>query len=99
MKTYLLTELGYLTEKQAEKITRLTDNSTYMNIRVFWSGDAGNCTLCIMTDYDAPEEEIRTFYISYMIRCLTNEIFKEEYDRKIREVLYERKRQTSKKAA
>ena len=68
MKTYSLTELGYFTERQADKIVELTNGATIMKFKVGYSNIAGNCTIVISTDYDSPEYEIRTFYTSYLIR-------------------------------
>lgn len=56
--------LGYFTEKECE-IFRKHLTGTYMNFRISWSNFAGNCQLIVVTDYDAPEEEIKRFFMSW----------------------------------
>lgn len=57
-----LLELGYFTERDCKKLESILNHKTFMDLIVSHSNYAGNCSLIIKTDYDAPEEDIiRTF--------------------------------------
>lgn len=68
MKEYILEELGYFTERECKKIADIMQHKTYMDFEIAWSNMASNCTLIVITDYDATEKEIKEFFISCLIR-------------------------------
>lgn len=65
MKEYPLTELGYFSESECASIADALDGKSFMRFHVTWSNCAGNCTLIIKTDYDAPRKEIVNFFLGY----------------------------------
>jgi len=67
LKEYPIPEFGYFTKGECEIVKDIMDGASYMDFRVAYSNYAGNCTLIIKTDYDAPEEEIKRFFISCLI--------------------------------
>lgn len=70
MKEYTFTELGYFTKSTIEKIAKVMNGNTFMNFEVGCCNMAGNCTLSIRTDYDAPEDEIKNFFLSAALRLM-----------------------------
>ena len=65
---YALTELGYFTETECQRIKEIMDGKTYMDFLVRWSNCAGNCTLIVKTNYEADATEIKNFFISCFMR-------------------------------
>lgn len=63
MKEYSFSELGFFGEQTLRKIKEKMDGTTYMNFNVRWSNCAGNCNLIVTTDYDAPEQEVKNFFL------------------------------------
>lgn len=71
MKEYVLTELGYFTPSDCEKIKERTEGKTFMKFHVSWSVMASvNCTLIISTDYDAPRDEIVGMFLNMALSQL-----------------------------
>lgn len=70
MKEYNFNELGYFTESACKKIKEALDGKTYMNFKVSYSNMHSNCTLIIATDYDATEEEIKSFFLNAALSTL-----------------------------
>ena len=71
MKEYAFTELGYFLERECEAIKEELDGYSYMHFIVKWSNFAGNCRLIVCTDYEAPEAEIKNFFLY----CALGKIF------------------------
>ena len=63
MNEYSFSELGFFCEQTLRKIKEKMDGATYMNFPVKWSNCAGNCNLIVTTDYDAPEQEVKNFFL------------------------------------
>ena len=70
MKEYSFRELGFFGEQTLQKIKEKMDGTTYMNFSVSWSNCAGNCNLIVATDYDAPEQEIKNFFLNCALNRL-----------------------------
>ena len=67
MKEIYFEEIGYFTATECEKIKKIMDGRTYMRFEVIYSNCVGNCTIGCKTDYDAPESEIRNFFLHALI--------------------------------
>ena len=63
MKEYSFDELGYFTAGQMHKLAAVMTGKTYMGFKVGYSNQTGNCTLIIMTDYEADEKEIKAMFL------------------------------------
>ena len=63
MREYIFDELGFFSEQTCQRIKEKLDGATYMNFHVKWSNCAGNCNLIVTTDYDAPEQEVKNFFL------------------------------------
>ena len=63
MKEYSFDELGYFTASQVHKLAAVMTGKTYMGFNVGYNNRAGNCTIIIMTDYEADEKEIKTMFL------------------------------------
>lgn len=72
MKEYVFNELGYFTVSQCEKLKEKLDGKTFMNFKIGYSNQAGNCTLIISTDYQETEQEIKAFFLSCVVSSLAN---------------------------
>lgn len=75
-REYVLSELGYFTESQCERI-RAKCEGTYMNIKVSWSNYAGNRTLILTSDYDFGDmsyddaaNEVKRMFLHYALASL-----------------------------
>lgn len=64
MKEYVFTELGYFSPDTCKKIKKAMEGKTFMNFKVRYSNQAGNCTLIICTDYEESEEYIKNFFLA-----------------------------------
>lgn len=71
MKTIYFNELGYMSKTQCVKIKQIMEGTTFMNFKVDYSNNCGNCTLICSTDYEADESKIRWFFLSALIGKLT----------------------------
>lgn len=72
MKEYIFDELGYFTVSVCEQLKKLMDGKTFMNFKVGYSNQAGNCTLIVETDYDDTEENIKGHFLSYALWVLAD---------------------------
>ena len=67
MKEYTFSELGFYTDKDIERIREKMEGKTFMNFHISSSNFCGNHTLIIETDYNAPEAEIKNFFLAVAI--------------------------------
>lgn len=67
-----LTELGFLSEKNAKILATHLSGTTFMNFDVTYSNLYGNCTLIISTSYKDTEENIKNFFLSHAMTCLAH---------------------------
>ena len=72
MKEYVFSELGYFTTSQCEELKAKFDGKTFMNFKIGYSNQAGNCTLIVSTDYQDTEQEIKAFFLSCIVSSLAN---------------------------
>lgn len=63
IKEYPFPELGYFTEWEIDKIKTALDGESYMHFQIGSSNFSGNHTLIVKTDYEADEEEIKSFFL------------------------------------
>lgn len=70
MREYWFFELGNFTVQQCEAIKAACEGGTYMRFHVIWSNYAGNCKLGVATDYEADEQEVKSFFIHYALSKL-----------------------------
>lgn len=70
MKEVWFQELGFFSKRDCETIKDALDGTTYMNFKVIYSNMCGNCSLGVATDYDAPEDEIKNFFLNAALSTL-----------------------------
>ena len=80
MKEYAFPELGYFSAGEIHQLAAVMDGRTFMKFKVGYCNQAGNCTLIVMTDYVALDEEIKSFFLSAAISTLL-EILRERGDK------------------
>lgn len=73
MKEYVFSELGYFTTSQCEEVKAKFDGKTFMNFKIGYSNQAGNCTLIVSTDYQDTEQEIKAFFLN-CIDCIVSSL-------------------------
>lgn len=72
MKEVWFHELGFFHKRDCEAIKTALDGKTYMNFTVIFSNMCGNCSLGVATNYDAPEDEIKNFFLNCALSTLCN---------------------------
>jgi len=72
MREYCFEELGYFTAGDIHRIAAKLNGKTFMRFKVGYSSCAGNCTLIVYTDYEAPEAEIKAMFLHAALETLAN---------------------------
>ncbi len=64
MAEYWFEELGHFTKSDCEAIKAHLQGKTLYRFNVSWSSSAGNCILCVSTDYEgATEKEVKEMFL------------------------------------